>query len=201
MREITEIILHTSATDESWMRGHSLKNKVAEIRRWHTDPPPKGRGWRDIGYHFICDLDGAVMAGRPLEQVGAHVKGRNAGTVGICLIGKRGGKRADKFLDNFTEKQEAALVELIRALQQRFGKVPVTGHNQYANKECPCFDVPKWWRTASVNKKAAEITLSVSTGAIAALSFETLGLHPAVSVAIACAVAAVLWIIIRKVKR
>lgn len=61
---------------------------VTEIRRWHTDPPPKGRGWSDIGYHFVVGVDGSTNAGRPILKTGAHVEGDNEGNVGICLPGK-----------------------------------------------------------------------------------------------------------------
>jgi len=201
MRDINEIILHTSATDESWMRGHALKNKVAEIRRWHTDTPPNGRGWRDIGYHFLIDLDGKVMAGRPLEQTGAHVKGRNTGTIGVCLIGKRVGKRTDKFLDNFTEAQEVAVLELIKGLHERFGALAVTGHNQYANKECPCFDVPKWWAEQNAPKITPAIGAGGGFAAILAGASGFPGLQPAAMVGVAVAGAMALYLILKRTKR
>lgn len=188
MRAITEVILHTSATDESWMRGLALKNKVAEIRRWHMED----RGWRDIGYHFIIDLDGKVMAGRPLEQTGAHVKGRNTGTIGVCMIGKRVGKRTDKFLDNFTEAQEVAVLELIKGLQARFGKLAVTGHNQFANKECPCFDVPKWWSASNRPATPEKIAVTVATAGAAALGASG-NYWPALGLLCAAVAAFVIW--------
>lgn len=77
MRKIDEIILHCSATPEG--REHD----VEDIRRWHVD----GRGWSDVGYHYIILLDGTVQAGRPVNIQGAHCKGQNKTTVGICYIG------------------------------------------------------------------------------------------------------------------
>ena len=60
MRPISEIIIHCTDTRPDWMEGKTTSAKVAEIRRWHTDPQPKGRGWKDIGYHFLIDRDGRV---------------------------------------------------------------------------------------------------------------------------------------------
>ena len=57
---VIEIILHCADTRPDWMAGQSLADKVAEIRRWHVQQ----RGWRDIGYHWVIDRDGAVAPGR-----------------------------------------------------------------------------------------------------------------------------------------
>ena len=45
------------------------------------------RGTRDIGYHFVIQRNGEVDEGRPIEQTGAHVKGHNHDSIGICYIG------------------------------------------------------------------------------------------------------------------
>lgn len=131
---VTEIILHASATRPDWMAGQSLAAKVEEIRRWH-----KANDWRDIGYHYIIDRDGKWAAGRPENVVGAHVKGRNTGTIGICLLGGFGGSADDTFDDHFTPQQRATAWKLIRAIAGRTDIRRVSGHNQYAVKACPCF--------------------------------------------------------------
>ena len=76
MRQINDIIVHCSATKEG--RDYT----VADIDRWH-----KARGWRCIGYHYVIYRDGSVHAGRPVEQIGAHVTNHNANSIGICYIG------------------------------------------------------------------------------------------------------------------
>lgn len=55
---------------------------MEEIRKWHL-----ARGFDDIGYHLVIDIDGMVSRGRPLNVVGAHVEGHNTGNIGICLVG------------------------------------------------------------------------------------------------------------------
>ncbi|AKO96839.1 Negative regulator of beta-lactamase expression [Marinovum algicola DG 898] len=143
MRKITEIIVHASATRPAWLARRPITDKLAEIRRWHT----LDRGWSDIGYHLLIDRDGTVAAGRPLERTGAHVRGRNTGTIGLCLIGGHGAAETDAFHDNFTLQQNAALKAQIALLQARFGALRVTGHNQYAAKACPGFLLPQWLAT------------------------------------------------------
>ncbi len=144
MRAITEIIVHCTATRPDWWAGQSTERKLAEIRRWHVSQ----NGWRDIGYHYLIDRDGSVLPGRPLAQVGAHVQGRNANSIGISLVGGHGSAASDGFSTHFTAAQDQALRLLIADLQDRFGRLPVTGHNQYAAKACPGFDVPRWFAAA-----------------------------------------------------
>ena len=139
MRKITGIIVHCTATRADWWEGKRTSAKVAEIRRWH-----QAKGWRDIGYHFLIDRDGTVAKGRPVEQTGAHVQGHNTGTIGISLFGGHGSAETDMFHEHYTAAQEAALRKLLAKLQVQFGPVPVTGHNQYAAKACPGYNVPTW---------------------------------------------------------
>jgi hypothetical protein len=63
MRDLKRIILHCSATPE----GREVS--VETIRGWHSDPPPQGRGWSDIGYHYVIHLDGKTEIGRPIEEI------------------------------------------------------------------------------------------------------------------------------------
>lgn len=132
MRPISEVIIHCSATPEG-------KNFTArDIDRWH-----KQRGWRGIGYHYVVLLDGTIQEGRPLRQIGAHVRGHNRGTIGICYIGgvAKDGRTAK---DTRTPAQKRALLEICKRLTRKFPSIKkVTGHNQYAAKACPSFDVRK----------------------------------------------------------
>ena len=129
MRTIRELIWHCSATPE----GRHVT--VDTIRKWHTD-----RGWSDIGYHKVVYLDGTVHDGRPAAKVGAHVKGHNTGTLGYCYIGgvAKNGKTAK---DTRTLEQKLTMARLTREAIEDFGVKEVSGHNQYAAKACPSFDV------------------------------------------------------------
>ena len=145
MRPINEIIVHCTATRADWWAGKRTSEKVAEIKRWHVED----RGWKNIGYHYLIDRDGTVVKGRPIEQVGAHVSGHNTGTIGISLFGGHGSAETDMFHDHFANAQEAALHKLIADLRKRFGIIKISGHNQYAAKSCPGFNVPDWFRAVS----------------------------------------------------
>lgn len=144
MRHLTEIIVHCSATRPTWFSGRNNEAQFREIKRWHTED----RGWSDIGYHYIIFRDGSVMAGRPLRRTGAHVKGKNKGTIGICLIGGHSSSETDKFRENFTPAQDRALRKLIKDLQTDYPSIrKVSGHNQYAAKACPGFKVEPWLKS------------------------------------------------------
>lgn len=87
IKDIGQIIIHCS--DSNW-------GDVEEIRKWHLE-----RGFGDIGYHFVItngrlkfkdkynkENDGLIQKGRTIDKVGAHCKGFNDFSIGICLIGK-----------------------------------------------------------------------------------------------------------------
>lgn len=130
MRYINEIIIHCSATKEG------LNFNINDIRRWH-----KQKGFKDVGYHYVICLDGTVDQGRALEEIGAHCTGHNAHSIGICLIG--GLDKNNKPKDTRTTQQKAALYDLLNKLCERFPDALIYGHNEFANKACPCFDVQK----------------------------------------------------------
>lgn len=134
MRQINEIIVHCSGTP----RG--MEVKAADIHRWHCE-----RGWNGIGYHYVIGLNGDIEKGREENEVGAHCKGHNAHSIGICYVGglSSDGREA---IDTRTDEQRVALTELIMDLRERYPGAKVYGHRDFANKECPCFDVHKEWQ-------------------------------------------------------
>jgi Negative regulator of beta-lactamase expression len=138
MRYIDTIFLHCSATQPNWLDYAGLSDQVAAIRSWHV-----ARGWRDIGYHYLVGRLGTVAEGRPVEEIGAHVRGHNRGSIGICLIGGHGSSADDRFDEHFTPMQRAATEKLIRDLHKRFGPLRLRGHNEVAAKACPGFRVDK----------------------------------------------------------
>lgn len=143
MRPLTGIIVHCTATRPEWFSGRPLAAKIAEVRRWHM----QDRGWSDIGYHFLIDRDGKVGTGRPIEKVGAHTRGQNTGTIGICLIGGYGSAADDQFNENFTLGQQEALLDLIADLRRKYGNLTLAGHNNFASKACPGFNVGRWFNS------------------------------------------------------
>jgi N-acetylmuramoyl-L-alanine amidase len=140
MRRIDKIILHCSATS----KGKHFD--VDEIRRWHVE----GRGWKDIGYHYVVYLDGSIHNGRPVEIPGAHVTGHNKNSIGVCYVGgvsnikdKRGKWPAE---DTRTPEQKEALWKLLMELMACYDGATLHGHNEFAAKACPSFDVQKEYK-------------------------------------------------------
>ena len=129
MREINKIIVHCSATRE----GENFD--VAEIRRWHVE----GRGWSDIGYHFYIDLYGEIHKGRDIAKIGAHTKGQNRNSIGLCYCG---GVEADGKTpkDTRNEEQKQALICVLRTLKAMYPNAVIHSHKDFANKACPSFD-------------------------------------------------------------
>ena len=129
MREINKIIVYCSATRE----GENFD--VAEIRKWHVE----GRGWSDIGYHFYIDLYGEIHKGRDIAKIGAHCKGQNRNSIGICYCG---GVEADGKTpkDTRNTEQKEALIAVLRTLKAMFPNAVIHSHNDFANKACPSFN-------------------------------------------------------------
>jgi len=133
-REIKKVIVHCSA---------SMFGDVSVIDEWHRE-----RGWNGIGYHYVIlngirkkggeyqkELDGTIERGRSIERIGAHCKGENQDSIGICLIGMR----------FFSLEQIISLIGLCRDLMGKFEEIgpnDVYGHREFnSHKECPTFDI------------------------------------------------------------
>lgn len=132
MREIKRIIVHCSFTKAS------QDFTADDIRRWHVED----NGWSDIGYHAVICRDGTTQDGRPEEIAGAHARGYNADSIGVCLVGGKGFDGSEAF--NFTFNQLDELRSYIQRKCQQYGITEVVGHNQVSSKACPCFDVEEF---------------------------------------------------------
>ena len=130
MRRITKIILHCTATPE----GRAVS--AEEIKQWHLD-----RGWSDIGYHYVIDINGNLQEGRPLTRAGAHVRGYNKGSIGIAYVG--GVDENLKPKDTRAEDQKGRMKAIILDLMDEYPEATLHGHNEFSNKACPSFDVQK----------------------------------------------------------
>lgn len=146
MRTIKQLIVHCAATKPSMNIG------AAEIRQWHL-----ANGWSDIGYNYVIRRDGLIENGRDLdrdgnvdEEVGAHAKGFNANSIGICLVG--GLNASGQPAPEFTEAQFTALTGLLAGLRIRYPSTEVLGHRDLPGvaKACPSFDVRHWLNTGQV---------------------------------------------------
>ncbi len=132
MRAVDAIVVHCTAhPDTSWLVGAS------EIRRDHIMPVAQGgRGWDDIGYHYVVRRNGEIEVGRMEGVKGAHCPPMNANSIGVAWVG----------IERPAVSQQASLVRLVRDLMLRY-KVPVHrvfGHKEadpMCGKACPVIDM------------------------------------------------------------
>ena len=124
---IDKIIVHCSASPQG--RGDNAET----IHRWH-----KERGFDGIGYTEVILEDGMLQHGRPWYWDGAHCRGHNKGSIGICLIGAGG---------DATEHQLQKLRSRITYWVREYPEVAIMGHSDLDPKKpyCPGFDVEAWW--------------------------------------------------------
>lgn len=129
MRKINKLIVHCSATPE----GRDVKTET--IKDWHIN----GNHWKDIGYHYVIELDGSIHKGRDENVIGAHCSGQNANSIGICYVGgvAKDGKTPK---DTRTEAQKQSLLKLLKELKAKYPNATIHGHREFAAKACPSFD-------------------------------------------------------------
>lgn len=134
-RDITKIIVHCSATKPDQDIG------AAEIKRWHVEE----NGWSDIGYHFVIRRSGRIEQGRHIDTHGAHCKGHNTDSIGVCLVGGLGWNGDPE--PDFTAEQFDALVHLVKMLEYVAPNATLHGHRDFnPDKACPSFDVVDFMR-------------------------------------------------------
>ena len=112
-KETNRVTFHHSASDFG---------DAETIHKWHTE-----RGFACIGYHFVITKDGTIEHGRKLQLVGAHNAGRNADSIGVCVIGHFG-----KY--PMTAPQEEACARLYHDLCRAYGKKLIV---ECHHEKCP----------------------------------------------------------------
>ena len=119
------LVVHCSDTDDR----EDLS--ALDIHKMHLN-----FGWDGIGYHKVICRSGKIENGRPEYWIGAHVKGKNNISLGVCLIGR----------DYFTEFQFSSLKEVLREWKFLYPEAKILGHRDTGNtsKTCPNFDVSVW---------------------------------------------------------
>ena len=123
--DVKFLVVHCSDTDNK-------KNiDVTDIHKMHLE-----FGWDGIGYHKIVKRSGKIENGRPEYWIGAHVKGNNTISLGVCLIGR----------NEFTKSQFSSLQKVLRKWRKKYPYSKIVGHCDIGetNKTCPNFDVKSW---------------------------------------------------------
>ena len=124
-KNISLLVVHCSDTE------NNKKISAIDIHKMHLS-----FGWDGIGYHKIIQRSGKIENGRPEFWVGAHVKGKNDISLGVCLIGK----------NSFTKKKFISIERVLKKWKVKYPNSKIIGHRDDENtkKTCPNFDVKKW---------------------------------------------------------
>ena len=142
MRKIDMIVIHCSATRAD-----------VPLSPRQLDEMHRQRGFDGCGYHYYVRRDGEICTMRPVDRPGAHAKGYNQHSIGVCYEG--GLDEQGRPADTRTELQKRSLRVLVRVLAMDFQTRRIVGHRDLSPdlngdgviepeewmKACPCFDV------------------------------------------------------------
>jgi hypothetical protein len=142
MRDIKLIVIHHSASP--------LTTTAQQIAVWHA-----ARFRLGIGYHRIIEAAGAVLDGRKVQRVGAHAKGSNMESVGICVVGDNTQANC-----HWTPRQNDALAKTIMYYHTLYPLAQVCGHRDTmgASTLCPGLNVAAWCRNRLIDVPLLEVS-------------------------------------------
>lgn len=166
MSQINKVVIHCSATANGKPLRNATETAAQVIDRWHKERGYKrsdsackrfNPALKHIGYHVVIDTDGTIEYGREIGERGAHVKGHNTGSIGICLVGGVGVDN-EKSHGRYTESQWHALKQVLVTLAPQCSQAEIMGHRDLSPdlngdgtiqprewlKTCPNFDVRTW---------------------------------------------------------
>jgi len=157
--ELTYLIIHCTATQEN------VAVTSTTIRRWHTSPPPQGRGWKQVGYSDMIHLDGKVENLVPYNEnnivepweITNGASGINSQSRHVVYVG--GIDKKGKPKDTRTAAQKAEMERYVKNVIALHPNILVAGHNQFANKACPSFSTVQWLMGIGVKSKNIYIPL------------------------------------------
>ena len=133
-RRVDRVFIHCSASDmlfhdpmhEAEDEGQKM---LAEVTRWHLK-----RGFDGVGYHYLINKSGSIIAGRDREKAPAAQKGHNTGTIAIMVHG----------LSDFSASSMTALTEFCGQINEAYsGRISFHGHCEVSWKACPVFNYRK----------------------------------------------------------
>lgn len=126
-KDIDLVVVHHTAESLSSRAGRSGIERVRALYEYHA----VGRGWGDIGYHFVIDEDGVIYEGRSggPKVVGAHSYCNNVGTIGIAVMG-------DFSIQRPTMAQLRSLRLLVANLADQYG-IPGDGEVVFHGRKLP----------------------------------------------------------------
>ncbi|MCC7407250.1 MAG: N-acetylmuramoyl-L-alanine amidase [Phycisphaeraceae bacterium] len=128
MGGVHRITVHHEGWTPVWFTGTGeTAERLESIRRAHV-----GKGWADIGYHYVIDRAGRVWQGRDVRYQGAHVQQNNENNVGVMLLGNFEQQKP-------SSSQMVTVVDVLRSLMRQY-KVPIKRvytHRELKPTICP----------------------------------------------------------------
>lgn len=115
MRKIDLIVIHCSASRAD-----------RDFTETDLEVCHRRRGFNGIGYHFYIRKNGDIKTTRPIERIGAHAKGFNRTSIGICYEG--GLDCHGRPADTRTEWQIHSMHVLVLTLLRDYPGCRVCGH-------------------------------------------------------------------------
>lgn len=137
-----EIILHHSLTRDS------KTVSWGAIRQYHTVT----LGWRDIGYSYGIELiknHHEILVGRMMNESGAHCRGHNSKSLGVCFVGNFDFEPPSKSMWDLGVRFVKSLCETLN-----IHPIHIHGHNEFSSKSCPgkMFNVDQFKMDVSLKK-------------------------------------------------
>ena len=112
---VKKLVMHHSASKKS-------TTTKSDIDEWH-----KQRGFSQIGYHKVVESNGKIVSGRSEKRQGAHAKGTNHNSLGVCVVG-----------DFENETPSAAQIRsVVKVLVEWCKKYKLTSTDIYGHKNVP----------------------------------------------------------------
>jgi len=106
---------------------NSAAARMEHYRRGH-----RGRGWADIGYHYVLDPGGRLWEARDIQYQGAHVKDHNEHNLGIMIMGNYN-------LQYPTDVQLTALRDAVSYFRRKYNvsQRAIFTHRELGPTSCP----------------------------------------------------------------
>lgn len=159
MGQLKYLFIHETMTPPE------MKVTGDDIRHWHTDPKPLGRGWKQVGYSDLFKRNGSIEQLNDYNEdnwvdageITNGASGFNGNSRHICLVG--GVDSEDKvymgdFYDFYTDGQFVSLQDYIKRFLGLHPDCKVGGHYQVNDhKVCPGFNVPEYLRFINIPEK------------------------------------------------
>lgn len=138
--KIKYIVIHCTAGS---MNATAREVEQICLNRKNAD----GTYWQRCGYHYIITKDGKEHQILPDNCISNGVAGMNNVCLNIAYTGgvlcnSNGTVKNERIAkDTRNQEQKKTLFDLVKRLKNKYPEAKICGHNMFANKACPSFNV------------------------------------------------------------